>query len=301
MARTTFGITTSAITWEKTKSEISVDEKGLAEISVEGAVNSTGIGLEAALALVPGTIPTTASGPIGLSTTYAGAKLSTKAASYEDGTWQVRATYSKGGVSTTTFPDDDTEQADEDRYERRIIVAEEPLLSHPVALAFPTSQKNKLANLIANNIEPNLNYDPGVPANAIEFVSLNAATGVMDVEVEFSDVDSTVGGVTASPLDYARLIKAGILTYQRKSIRHSRSVTRESPAPNADYAKVGTVVPQPPGAPALAEGFQWMLTGIIDVSSNNDTWSSSYEYEASGAGGFLGVLYEGGEQVTDPV
>jgi hypothetical protein len=43
-----------------------------------------------------------------------------------------------------------------------------------------------------------------------------------------------------------------------------------------------------------------MLTGIIDTSSNNESWSTSYEYEASGAGGFLGVIYKGGNQTTDP-
>jgi hypothetical protein len=110
----------------------------------------------------------------------------------------------------------------------------------------------------------------------------------------------TKGDVTASPLDYARLIKAGIVTYQRKTVRHSRSVSRNKPAANADYKQVGTIVASPPGAPSLASGYQWMLTGIIDTSSNDESWSTSYEYEASGAGGFLGVIYKGGNQTTDP-
>jgi hypothetical protein len=299
MARTTYGITTTAITWEKTKSEISVNETGMAEISVEGAVNSTGIGLEAALALVPATIPATASGPIGASTTYAGAKLSTKAASYEDGTWQVRATYTKGGALTATF-DDATEQADEDRYERRIVVAEEPIMAHPVAMLFPTKEKNKLANLVSGNIEPNIEYDPDDEENNPEFFTLNAATGVFDVPVSFSTTEYESGDVTATPLAYARLIKAGIVSYQRKAIRHSRSVTRNSPASNSDYNDVGTVVTTPPGAPSLNTGYQWMLTGIIDASSNGESWSTSFEYEASGAGGYLGVIYKGGNQTTDP-
>ena len=298
MARTTYGITTTAITWEKTKSEISVNETGTAEITVEGAVNSTGIGLEAALELIPSTIPTGASGPIGATSKYAGAKLSTKSAGYEDGTWQVRATYTKGEAQTSEFPDG-SEQADEDRYERRVIVQEEPLLSHPVAMAFPTKDKNALANLIAGNIVPNLNYNPDSEEQNFEFATFDAATGEATVPKEFSTETVTVGEITASPLDYARLIKAGILTYQLKSIRHSWATTRNAPATNGQYQKVGAVVSTPPGAPTLANSFQWMLTGIIDTSANGETWQTNYEYDASGPGGFLGVLYEGGNQVTD--
>ena len=297
MAKTAIGITTSAITWEKTKSQINVDKTGLVEISVEGAVNSNGIGMEDALDLIPATLPSTSSGPIGLTSKYSGAALVTKSAFYEEGTWQVSASYEKSGALTSEFPDG-TEQSDNDRTERRIVVAEEPLLSHPVVLAMPTADKNMLANLMRGNIEPNIDYDPD-DAGSYEFAALDAATGEYTVEKTFSATEYTAGGVTASPLDYARLIKAGITTYQRKSIRHSVSTTRDNPAPNAEYRKVGTVVDQPPGAPTLADGFQWMLTGIIDASGNGETWAASYEYEASGPGGFLGIIYEGGNQVTD--
>ena len=298
MARTTYGISTSAITWEKTKSEINVNETGLVEISVEGAVNSTGITLTDALALVPSTLPTTASGPIGAATAYAGAKLSTKSAGYEDGTWQVRATYTKGEAQTSEFPDG-TDQSDSDRYERRVVVQEEAILSHPVALAFPTKDKNMLANLMSGNIIANPNYDPESEDQNYEFAGIDVATGEYNIAQTFSPTEVTVGEITASPLAYARLIKVGILTYQRKSIRHAWNTSRNDPATNAQYRKVGAVVDQPPGAPTLADGFQWMLTGIIDSSTNGDSWQTSYEYEASGAGGFLGVIYVGGEQVTD--
>jgi hypothetical protein len=300
MARTTYGITTSAITWEQTKSDISVNETGLAEISVEGAVNSRGIGMEAAIELIPSSLPSGANGPIGACSKYAGAKLSTKGAMYEDGTWQIKATYTKSVSLTATYDEDGGEQSDDDRYERRVVVAEEPIMTHPVAMLFPTKEKNKLANLLAGNIEPNMNYDPDDEDANPEFVTINAATGEMDVKVEFEELEVTKGDVTASPLDYARLIKAGIVTYQRKTVRHSRSVSRNKPAANADYKQVGTIVASPPGAPSLASGYQWMLTGIIDTSSNDESWSTSYEYEASGAGGFLGVIYKGGNQTTDP-
>lgn len=298
MARTAIGITSSAITWEKTESEIDVDETGMATISVEGAVNSTGIGLQAALDLIPSTLPSGASGPIGSTTKYAGAKISTRSAFYKEGTWQVRATYTKGGAVTSEFPDG-TQQSEDDRYERRIIVQEEPILSHPVALKFPTKDKNMLANLLAGNIIPNPDYDPESEDNAFEFAALDAATGEFTVPKTFSTTPATSGDISASPLDYARLIKAGIITYQRKAIRHSWNTTRNEPASNAQYNAVGTIVNEPPGAPTLADGYQWMLTGIVDSSSNGESWQTNYEYDASGPGGYLGVLYEGGNQVTD--
>ena len=298
MARTAIGITTSAITWEKTKSEISVDETGLVEISVEGAVNSTGIGMEAALDLVPSSLPSSSTGPIGATVKYSGASIVSKSAFYEEGTWQVSATYRKSGAETTIEPDG-TNQSDNDRTERRIVVAEEPILSHPVVLAFPTKDKNALANLMAGNIAPNLNYDPESDDQNFEFAALNPATGEFTVPKTFSSTSYTAGEITASPLAYARLIKAGILTYQRKSIRHSIATSRDEPAPNDEYRKLGTVVDQPEGAPTLKDSYQWMLTGIIDSSGNGETWATSYEYEASGHGGFMGIIYEGGNLVTD--
>jgi len=298
MARQTYGISTSAITWEQTRSEISVNETGLAEITVEGAVNSNGIGLEAALELVPDTIPSGSNGPIGAASKYAGAKISSKSARYEEGTWQVSATYQKGGALTSEFPDG-TNQSDNDRYERRIVVQEAPILSHPVALAFPTKEKNKLANLLnGNTIIANPNYDPAGESTD-EFSYIDLETGGIGDAAEFDNTTVTVGDITGSPLQYARLIKAGITTYQRKSIRHSWMTTRNEPASNDQYRKVGAVVSDPPEAPTLKDGFQWMLTGIIDSSDNGETWSTNYEFEASGAGGFLGMIYEGGEEVLD--
>jgi len=298
MAKTTYGISSSAITWEQTRSEISVNETGLAEISVEGAVNSSNIGLEAALGLIPDTLPGGANGPIGASSRYSGAKLANKSARYEEGTWQVAATYQKSGSLTAQYPDG-TDQSGDDRYERRIVVQESPILSHPVALAFEGKDKNMLANLLnGNTIIANPDYDPeGESPDEFKYVDIE--TGALSKKAEFSEQEVTVGGISGSPLQYARLIKAGILTYQRKSIRHSWVTTRNEPASNAQYQKVGAVVSTPPEAPTLKDGFQWMLTGIVDSSDNGETWSTSYEFEASGAGGFLAMLYEGGNEVLD--
>lgn len=299
MARQTFGITTSAITWEKELTEISVNETGLAEISVEGAVNSTGIGIEAALDLIPATLPSGTNGPLGTTTKYAGAKISSKGASWTGGTWQVRATYTKTGNLTTTSSDDGTVQAEEDRYERRIIGAEVPILTHPVVRKFDAAQINKLANLIDGNIAPNISYDPSTPEETPEFQEFNPATGKYDIAVEFSADESTAGEVTATPLDYARLIKGGVLSYHRPSIRHLRTVTRNQPATNSEYNQVSKVVSQPPGAPNLNDDRQWMLSGITDSSSNNETWVTTYEYEASEAGGVLRAIYAGGDGEID--
>jgi hypothetical protein len=299
MARTTFGITTTAITWEKELTEITVNETGLAEISVEGAVNSTGIGIESALDLIPSTLPSGASGPMGVTTKYAGAKISSKGASYTGGTWQVRATYTKTSNLTATFPDDGTVQAEEDRYERRIIGAEVPILTHPVVRKFAAEQINKLANLVDGNIVPNINYDPNNTGTNPEFQAFNPSNGEYDITVEFSTQLSTSGDVSACPLDYARLIKGGILSYYRPSIRHLRTVTRNQPATNSEYNQVSKVVPEPPGAPTLSDDRQWLLSGITDSSSNNETWTTTYEYEASEAGGILRPIYAGGEGEID--
>jgi len=298
MAKTTYGISSSAITWEQTRSEISVNETGLAEISVEGAVNSSNIGLEDALGLIPDTLPGGANGPIGASSRYSGAKLANKSARYEEGTWQVAATYQKSGSLTAQYPDG-TDQSGDDRYERRIVVQEERILSHPVAMAFARKDKNMLANLLnGDTIIANPKYDPEIE-DSMEFGYIDVNTGEIGDAAEFSEEEVTVGGISGSPLQYARLIKVGILTYQRKSIRHSWVTTRNEPASNAQYQKVGAVVSTPPEAPTLKDGFQWMLTGIVDSSDNGETWSTSYEFEASGAGGFLGMLYEGGSELLD--
>jgi hypothetical protein len=139
---------------------------------------------------------------------------------YEDGTWQIKATYTKSVSLTATYDEDGGEQSDDDRYERRVVVAEEPIMTHPVAMLFPTKEKNKLANLLANNVEANLNYDPAVEANNKEFVTLNAQTGEMDVKVEFGELEVTKGDVTSgcSPALLTPLptMKAGVLATNTK-------------------------------------------------------------------------------------
>ena len=297
MARRTYGINSSAITWEPTESRISVSDTGEATINVRGSVNSNGIGLEQAMLLIPATLPITSNGPIGNSTRLAGAKLSEHGGEYDDGTWVVTASYKKSLALTANYGDG-TQRSDSDRAERRIIVVEEPLLTHPVALAFPTKERNLLSNYIQGNIAANPSYEP--EGSEPEFIwTTEVGSNSAGDEVEFSAVDSTVDGIEASPLDYARLIKAGIQTYQRKSVRHSWMTTRDEEATSAQYRSVGSVVTNPPLAPSLAAGYQWMMTGIIDTTDNGKTWNTGVEYEASGAGGFLKALYKGGAAEID--
>lgn len=294
MARTAIGITTSAITWEALKTDIDVSDNGEATITVRGAVNSNGLSVYAALILIPATLPISPTGPVGNATELTGAKVATKSARGEDGCWTVEATYKKSLATTADY--DGTQRSDNDRAERRVIVVQEPLLSHPLVRAMPRKERNKLKNLLDGNIFANPEYDPE-SAGSAEFVRED--TDGENVEVEFSAEDVTADGVTASPLDYARLLKAGIEFYSRKTVRHVWSTSRNNPAPNADYRKVGRIVASPPLAPSMASGFQWMLTGIIDRTETGDAWMTDYEYDLSGAGGFLKEIYEGGNAEID--
>lgn len=294
MARTAIGVTTSAITWEPLKSDMDVSDTADATITVVGAVDAHGISLVAAYSLIPDTIPISPTGPVGNATELSGAKVGTKNVHGEDGFWWITATYKKSLAPTADY--DGTERSNNDRAERRIILVQEPLLSHPVVRAMPRKERNKLKLLLDGVIFPSPDYDPETEGSA-EFVKED--TDGEEVEMEFSDEDVTADGVTASPLDYARLLKAGIETYSRKTVRHVWSISRNNPASNADYRKVGRIVTSPPLAPVLASGFQWMLTGIIDRTENGDAWNADYEYDASGAGGYLQEMYEGGGASID--
>jgi hypothetical protein len=291
MARQTVNITTSAITWEPLESGIEISEKGEATITASGFVNSRGTSMMQAQALIPTTLPIASTGPVGNSTELNGAKLVTQSVRGEDGMWKVSASYKKSFAATADY--DGTERSGNDRAERRIITSLEPILSHPVALKFSTKDRSLLNGMLNGTVIPNPNYvdeESGVS----EFIGADPETGAFDVAVDFSTDNFTEDDVTANALDYARNIKAGIESYARKSIRHVWSVSRNRPASDADYRKVGRIVTSPPLAPDLPSGYQWMLVGIIDRTENGDTWNTDYEYDASGAGGYLSTLYGGG-------
>lgn len=296
MARKAIGISTSSVTWEPLKSEIDISDKGEATITVYGVVDSRNTSAYAALLALPNELPVSSSGPVGNATDLSGAKVTNKRASGGDCCWEVTATYKKSTALTADY--DGTQRANEDRASRRIIVTQEPLLSHPVVRSFPRKERNKLKALQDGIIQANPGYDPEGSGDALREFILIANDGT-ESEALFSDDDVTADEISASPLDYARFLKAGIEFYNKQSIRHVWSTSRNSPAPNTDYQKVGEVVGTPPLAPTLAGGFQWMNVGINDDTENGDTWSTSYEFDASGPGGYLRGIYKGGTAEID--
>jgi hypothetical protein len=299
MAGTQHGITTSAITWEPTETEIEISETGLATISCMGVVgaNGTGTAIDAAIQLIPKTLPITATGPVGSSTRYTGAAISSVGGRYSgDDLIEVRCSYQVGVPETLTNPSGGgVAQSDSDRARRMIATEQAPILTNPVVESFPDKDKRLLGALLRGDIWVNPRYDPsGTGIETKEFIrEKDDGTGEKE-EAAFSSSTVTVGGITASPQDYARMISLGILTYDRKTVRHALYITREDPATNDEYGDVGSVVSTPDKAPTISGDFQWFLTGIDDESVNDEVWNRSYEYDLSGAGGVLQYLYKGG-------
>lgn len=288
MGNRTYNVGTSGIRWEPEQSTIDESETGEITVSVVGSVDAgTGMGLEQALLLLPAALPVGVSGPVGVATRLANAKMATRGGSWDGSMWRLSATYKKAGSITSEFPDG-RKQSTSDRAERRVIVSNEPIMTHPVALAFELKDKTKLAALLQGRVIANPNYDSEDEESA-EFIDASS-----EATVTFSSTDVTAGALSGSPLDWARFIKADLTTYQRKTIRHCWNTTRDNPAPDSEYRSVGKVVESPPLAPSITGGFQWMLTGITDVTENGTTWNTTYEFDLSGSGGYIKQLYEGG-------
>lgn len=291
-----FKITSNSITWDKSECSVTQNDTGMIEVRAVGYCSSA-IGLEAALLLIPATCPADMNGPVGNANILANARLATRTADWgADGTIRVEATYRTSGAGTTQFPGGQ-DQSDYDRAERRIAVVEEPILTHPCAMELPQKEKTKLAHLMGGTIIPGRprieDGEPVDPENEFEWDFIDADGQRVTGKVEFSSDNVTVDGISLSALDFARMIAAGIQTYQRKTVRHTWRTSRNNPASNSDYRAVGTVINNPPKAPSLSSGYQWMLTGITDVSNNDSSWSTDYEFEASGPGGYL-KIYRGG-------
>ena len=300
MSAKLYGISKTEITWEKSKTQISYDDTNKVTISVVGSVGNEddSVSLEAAIKLLPAFIPISSSGPIGNSTRYAGAGLVGPSARYlGDGTIEVEADYRTAdpllpsGVGGGT-PDN---VSDSDRAERQIVSEEVPLLAHPLVEEFPDNDRVKLRALQAGEVVPNPTYDSeGSGSAAWEFIRY--VDQEME-EVNFDDADVTNDGVTASPLDYARLIASGVEVYRRPAIRHILSMNRDFPGSNAEYNAVAEIInSNPKFAPTLAQGRQWFLNGISDITSDGIHWSRTYEFEATGPGGGLKAIYKNGNK-----
>lgn len=299
MSGTRYGISTTAITWEQTESEIEQDSTGKTVISVAGVVGVSGspTALDEALALLPTSIPISDNGPIGNASAYNGAKISTRGAKYDgDDTIMVRATYEISTAISFESPDgvDDSEN---DRAQRTIVTEDAPILTHPVSQEFDPEERRKLCSLLDGTVRVNPTYKPsGTGKQLYEFIrDKDEDEGEGVVEVTFSSSNSTVGGITANPLDYARAIAAGATTWRRPVIRHTITKSRNAPAPNAEYSKVGEVVSGTPSlAPNVSGDFQWFLNGITDSTDNGENWVTNYEYELTGEGGALRIFYKNG-------
>lgn len=296
-----YGITTTAITWEQAESEISYSDTNTATIR---AVGSIGVGgsstnLADAISAIPSTIPISATGPIGNATQYAGAVATRPSARFlGDDTIQVEVVYETAvPAGQLTNPDDPLgSAADSDLVQRSIVTEEAPLLTHPVVGSFPATDRVRLRALRNGEVVPNSSYDStGEGTKLYEFIRYNPDDNSI-IEVTFSNIPVTVDGITASPLDYARLIASGQEVWRRPVIRHAIEQSRNAPATDDDFGKVGQVVNAPRFAPTLDGGREWFLNGITETTSTGETWKSTFEFEATGEGGALKAVYKGGSK-----
>lgn len=293
------GISVSDITWAKDESEIAFNETGSVDIEVVGyvGVSDSPTSLDDAIQLLPSTIPLSDDGPIGNCTRYDGAGLKTKTAAYMgDDTIKVSAKYEIAVPDNQAqYPGEEGDESDSDRAQRTIATEDAPLLTHPIVQQFPTTDRRLLASLLSGEIRVNPRYDAaGSDRQLWEFIR-DTEDGEDIEKVQFSDSDVTYDQITASPLDYARLLASGVDTWRRPTIRHTLTKSRNTPATNAEYGKVGEVIASTPAlAPELTGSGQWFLGGITDSTSNGETWITNYEFERTGAGGALAAIYKGG-------
>jgi len=296
---TRHGISTTAITWEQEESEIEQDNTGKVTISVTGSVGVSGTptDLVTAMALLPNLIPISNSGPIGNATELAGAKKDNQKARYlGDDTIQVTATYIIAFPSSIYSENGSDETTSESDKAQRVIATEDaPLLSHPIVQQFDQNDRRRLTALLAGDVRPNPQFDDAATDwKAYEFITEDPLKDD-PVNVAFSGTDVTYDDITASPLDYARMLAAGVTTWRRPIIRHNLTKSRNDPATNSEYGKVGEAITGTPNlAPALSGDGQWFLNGITDTTDNGTAWTTQYDFERSGAGGVLKALYKGG-------
>lgn len=291
-----YDISSTEITWDQTESEISFNESGGADITVMGlvAVGTSTTELDNAIRLMPKLIPISASGPIGASDRYTGAALTKPSAKFSgDDLIEVRGTYQIAVLNNQLTDPDGNDTSDDDKAIRTVASEQAPLLTHPVVRAFPKKAKRQLAALREGTIRSNPEYDDaGTGQELWEFITEDE-NGVIKESV-FSTTTVTVDGITASPYDYAVAIAAGVETWDRPAIKHSLSRTRNNPATNAEYTRVGEVVSTPILAPTLGGDGQWLLTGITDATENSKAWQTSYEFIHTGSSGALRIIYKGG-------
>ena len=302
MPSVTYGLSTSAIKWEQAETELSQDERGYADIKAVGYVKYTGATISSALILVPAVMPISASGPCGADPNLANSELQTRNARFEgDGMIRVEAKYRKILAAIISGPGGGTgeETAEQDKVGLRINTQQEPLLTHPLAQTkFPRTELNLLSGLINGYIRTNWDIEQETGGSGEkEFVRQNPADNYRwTQEVKFSETEYSVSiagdTVSASPLDFARIIKAGVTFYESPSQVLTWDSVRNASISATEMNSVGSVV-NPPVAPAV-NGRDWFYTGVIQQQVTKDTFTLGREFLLSGYGGALKQLYPGG-------
>ncbi len=296
MSGVRYGIETSQITWEESESEIKVSNTADISITIVGSVGvgNTVTSIKSAMDLIPKTVP---AAPLGGDASYSNAYLIDYSGRYlGDDTIQVTATYGFADPSQLQPGGDELKDPSEsDRAVRSIAVEEVPLLAHPLVKNFDKKDRVMLACLLDGSITVNPVYDPdGIDENTEwEFRKYDIISDSYS-EAVFNDTTFTSDGITASPLDYARLIASGITVYRRPLVRHSVTRQRNKPVGNSVYTQVGEALDFTPTLAPTLTGGQWFLNGVTDSTENGESWTSHLEFEYTAQGGALKAIYRGG-------
>lgn len=301
-----FNVSSGSITWDKEESEVARDDVAFITVSATGWTSGDQ-DLATAAALVPAYLPVTEDGPCGAAYLIADAELQRGRVRYADGMIRIEATYKKVLAEVIEGGGDGlNDRSPSDKVHKRISVTSEPLLSHPLVVnQFPYSQVGILAGLISGAIRPwsAIIIDSGTgnpdeyPAGK-EFVRQNPTTNEWDIGVAFSttvySMEMGDDTVSASPLSYARLIKAGVTTYERSStVLIWEAVRTESVSAN-EIDRVGSVVTLPPEIAPQVNDRDWIYVGMNENQSTENSFSIVREFSLSGPGGVSSEIYPGG-------
>jgi hypothetical protein len=292
MPADTYGLSSTSIFWVVEETEVNQSGTDFVTISCVGWVRENGATLATALDLVPATLPEGDTGPVKSAIGLYGAALDTRSSRFNgDGVIEVSATYKipLSQVFNPSGTQGDESSSGSDRYELRVELVDAPLMTHPCALAFDRVNKIRLKNLIEGDIIGNDDEDWSPSANP----ELEFRREVDNVPVEFSDTTVEVDGIEASPLDFARMIVAGIENYQRPAVRWVWTAARLEPPTAAELNRVGDVS-DPIKAPKVT-GRQWIYAGCNDSQeANTNAHVTVREFILSERGGVLKQLYKGG-------
>ena len=299
MSSTLFNVTSGAIFWDKEETEVSQDELAYVNIKCVGWTSATQ-SLGAAVLLVPKYMPTDEAGPAGASSQLTFASLQRRSSKYQEGMIRVDATYKCTVASVVGGPGGGGEEAnaEDDKTSIRISIVEQPILSHPVAQKFEKEDLSMLSGLLNGYIKSGIELQSdGTPnPSGYEFVGQDADTKAYTKEAKFSETtkSATIAGksVTASPLDFARIIRSGQSTYKAPAPYFTWSGVRKVGVTGTELNKVGSII-NPSRAPKVTNR-EWFYEGLIEEQITDEIYQFQREFSLSEAGGALKQLYSGG-------